>query len=90
MIENSTKKTVFIVEDDKHLNSLIQKTLQRKGFLTEYAFNGEDAITRFTDHKDMILLLDYSLPDMTGRDVVKSLTRKMRRVVISLIFYLIR
>jgi len=80
MIENSTKKTVFIVEDDKHLNSLIQKTLQRKGFLTEYAFNGEDAIARFADHKDMIMLLDYSLPDMTGRDVVKSLTRKKRKV----------
>jgi diguanylate cyclase (GGDEF)-like protein/PAS domain S-box-containing protein len=65
---------ILIVEDDKDLNYLIQITLQREGFITKCAFNGTDAISMITDDPDILLLLDYILPDMRGDNIIEKLT----------------
>jgi PAS domain S-box-containing protein len=67
---------IFIVEDDKDLNLLIQKVLQREGFTTESAFNGSEALKRITDIQNPVLLLDYFLPDMSAEEFIKSLISK--------------
>jgi diguanylate cyclase (GGDEF)-like protein/PAS domain S-box-containing protein len=65
---------ILIVEDDADLNLLIQKTLQREGFKTKCAFNGNDAISMIADDPDILLLLDYILPDMKGDNIIEILT----------------
>lgn len=67
---------ILIVEDEEGLNSLIKKVLKREGFVTEGVLNGEDAILRISDNPDVILLLDFVLPDMTGKKVIDSLSEK--------------
>jgi diguanylate cyclase (GGDEF)-like protein len=71
-----TKMTILVVEDDKDLNHLMQKTLKREGFCVESVKNGADAITRLTGDRNTIMLLDYILPDMTAYDVVEALSGK--------------
>ncbi|MDO8281902.1 MAG: diguanylate cyclase [Thermodesulfovibrionia bacterium] len=66
---------ILIVEDEEGLNSLIKKVLKREGFVTEGVLNGEDAIRRISDDPDVILLLDFVLPDMTGKEVIDSLAK---------------
>jgi PAS domain S-box-containing protein len=67
---------IFIVEDDKTLNLLIQKALQREGLATESAFKGSEALERVTDIQNPVLLLDYFLPDMSAEEFIKTLINK--------------
>ncbi len=68
--------TILVVEDDKGLNRLIQKTLQNAGFNTKGVFNGNEAIEIASHNKDVIMLLDYKLPDRTGKNVIETLREK--------------
>ncbi len=64
---------VLIVEDNKNLNRLIEKTLQREGFRTETALNGLDAIEKIVKDPNKLVLLDYLLPAMTAKEVLSDL-----------------
>ena len=68
--------TIIIVEDDKGLNHLIQKILRKNGFQTQGAFNGTDAIKQVAGSENAILLLDYELKDMTGKEVIEAIEEK--------------
>ncbi|MBN2374442.1 response regulator [bacterium] len=71
---------ILIVEDDEGLNQLINKNLQRAGFFTESVLNASDAIARAAEDRDMIMLLDYALADITCREVIETLTERRRMV----------
>ncbi len=68
--------TIIVVEDDEGLNRLIQRTLQREGFRTEGVLNGADALARVADNRHSILLLDYDISDMNGKQLVETLIEK--------------
>ncbi len=68
--------TILVVEDDEGLNVLLQKILKKEGFLVDSALNGHDGILKASEHKEILMLLDYKLPDMNGREVIESLIRK--------------
>jgi diguanylate cyclase (GGDEF)-like protein len=65
--------TVLIVDDNESLNRLIQRKLEREGFLTEQALNGAVAIAKVVENRDMIMVLDHLLPDMKGEQVINRL-----------------
>jgi PAS domain S-box-containing protein len=65
--------SILVVEDDDGLRRLIQKRLERKKFKVEALGTGEDALARLMSHPDVLLLLDYKLPDMTGRELIENL-----------------
>ncbi|KPK01759.1 MAG: hypothetical protein AMK71_04390 [Nitrospira bacterium SG8_35_4] len=67
---------ILIVEDDKGLNHLMQKRLRREGLGTESALYGKDAISKILLHSNMLMLLDYSLPDMNGVQLINELKEK--------------
>ena len=71
-----TEETILVVEDDEGLNRLIQKTLQNAGLKTKGVFNGKDAIEMARHNEDIIMLLDYKLPDITGKDVIETLQKQ--------------
>ncbi|NOZ69385.1 MAG: response regulator, partial [Deferribacteres bacterium] len=68
--------TIIVVEDDEGLNRLIQRTLQREGFRTEGVLNGADALAKVADNRHSILLLDYDISDMNGKQLVETLIEK--------------
>lgn len=65
--------SILVVEDDDGLRRLIQKRLERKKFKVEALGTGEDALSRVMNNPDVLLLLDYKLPDMTGRELIENL-----------------
>ena len=65
--------SILVVEDDDGLRRLIQKRLERKKFKVEALETGEDALARLMSNPDVLLLLDYKLPDMTGRELIENL-----------------
>jgi two-component system cell cycle sensor histidine kinase/response regulator CckA len=68
--------SILVVEDDEGLRRLIQKRLERKKFKVEALGTGEDALERLMSNPDVLLLLDYKLPDMTGRELIENLAGK--------------
>jgi PAS domain S-box-containing protein len=70
--EKTPDITVLVVEDDQLLNKTIQKLLQREGFTSEGFLSGSKVLERiFESSNDVLLLLDYSLPDLTAKEIVE-------------------
>lgn len=77
---NTLKRKVLIVDDDRALRKLIIKTLNKNNFDVLEAATGEAAIREIDEDSSLLLLLDQKLPDMTGRDIVDSLSEKGKKV----------
>jgi len=73
-----TPSKILVVEDNRELNRLMQKTLRREGFQTAGVFNGSDTIKWLANNNNAIIILDYQLPDMTGNELVQLLTKEKR------------
>lgn len=67
---------VYIVEDDPGLNLLIREALEEEGFTCESFLNAASVLNRLANGDDAFLLLDYSLPDMTGADLVEEILQR--------------
>lgn len=67
---------ILIIEDEKDVNQLLEKTLQDSGYATVAAYNGLDGIERFKkEHFDMVLL-DLMLPYKSGDMVLKQIRKE--------------
>ncbi|WP_434284086.1 response regulator transcription factor [Clostridium botulinum] len=64
-------RKVYLVEDEKSLNVLLEKYLQREGYEVTTFFNGSSAIERIKDVPD-IWILDIMLPDIDGYQIIKA------------------
>ena len=71
--DDSIPDKILVVEDDESLRILIQRRLNRAGFSTEGISNGTDALDKITNHVYRLLLLDYTLPDMSGEQFARKL-----------------
>lgn len=73
-------ETILIVEDDAALAYLIRKNLQRAGFHVVIASGGVEAIGHIHNQPPLLMLLDYRLPDMSGRQLIETLLEQDRTV----------
>ncbi len=67
------KKTILIVEDEKNIVDILRFNLQRSGYETVEAYDGEDGLSKARSANPDLILLDVMLPKMNGFDVCKSL-----------------
>ncbi len=66
---------ILIVDDDKGICKLIKKKLEAEGFSVESVYSGADAIEKCLVTDNILLVLDYRLPDMTGEQMINNLSR---------------
>lgn len=62
--------TLLIVEDDKETNDAISEYLHELGYEVMSAFDGENAISFFLQHKIDLVVLDIMLPKIPGVSVL--------------------
>ena len=67
------KKLVLIVEDEKNIVDILRFNLQREGYRTIEAYDGEDGLNKAMTEDPDIVLLDVMLPKMIGFDVCRKL-----------------
>ena len=69
------KKTILVVDDFASIRDFVCDTLQRKGYETLGAANGNEAYQVLTEKaKDVNLVLtDYNMPDCTGFELLKKI-----------------
>ena len=69
------ERTILIVEDEPSIVTLIKYNLEKAGFLTDVAYNGEDAIKKTEENKFDLIVLDLMLPKMDGMEVCKTIRK---------------
>ena len=72
----SKRGTVLIIEDDSKTASLVSLYLEREGFRTIIAHDGQAGLQMAEDHKPTFVILDLMLPKMDGWDVCRELRRR--------------
>lgn len=71
---------VLIVDDDQGLLRLMERVLQREGFITAKAGSGKDAVDWLMRNSASLMLLDLKLPDTSGKDLIDHLASAGRLV----------
>ena len=69
----SDPKTVLIVEDEKNIVDILRFNLQRAGYQTLEAYDGEDGLAQAVSANPDLILLDVMLPKKNGFDVCRAL-----------------
>ena len=67
---------ILYMEDNPGLSALLQKNLQRRGFLVDTAANGEEGLSMLKNNCYDVLLVDYNMPFFGGIDVIRALSSK--------------
>ena len=76
--------TLLIVEDDLDTNEAVCEYLQDAGHTTIPAFDGDEAITLFSENKIDLVVLDIMLPTITGLAVLNSIRKTSQVPVLML------
>lgn len=66
---------IGIIEDDRGINELIKRTLEKSGHRCYSVFNGKEARELVHDEKLMLLILDVGLPDVDGFSLIQQLPK---------------
>ena len=68
---DAIKGCILVVEDDTGLRGLIVSALEEEGYCVLSAVDGQEALKMLRMVKYCVILLDITLPDLTGTEVVK-------------------
>lgn len=70
-------ETILLAEDELEVRNLVKTVLERNGYKVIEATDGEDAIRKFTEHKDEINLLvfDVVMPKKSGKDAYDAIKK---------------
>ena len=69
---------ILYMEDERGLARLLQKKMEKKGFVVDIARDGEQGVLKLeTEHYD-ILIVDYNMPVMNGMEVIRTLASARR------------
>ena len=69
------KDKILIVEDEQSISNFISMVLNANGYDTIIVGSGEEALTMIASHCPDLIVLDLSLPDMDGMEVLKSVRK---------------
>ncbi|MBQ6840068.1 MAG: response regulator transcription factor [Oscillospiraceae bacterium] len=76
--------SVLIVEDDKHIQELLQMYLEKEGYAVTTADDGGQGLTKFRSIRPDLVLLDVMMPVMDGWTVCKAIRSEGQTPVIML------
>ncbi len=67
---------LLVVEDEKKVASFIKQGLEEEGYAVDVALDGEEGLGMGLDQVHDLIILDISLPQMDGLQVLKKLRRQ--------------
>jgi len=76
---------VLIVEDETAISTLLEYNLQREGFETALATDGDLALLMTKERVPDLILLDWMIPKLSGVEVCRRLRRREETSVVPII-----
>ena len=83
-IEKKDKRTILVVDDEKPIVEILVYNLQKEGYDTLEAYDGETAIQLALEKKPDLILLDIMLPRVDGLTVCKRIRHILNVPIIML------
>ncbi|GAA0737393.1 response regulator transcription factor [Clostridium oceanicum] len=76
---------ILVVEDDNHINDMLSKLVEKKGYNVIKAYSGTEALLYIKSEDLHLVLLDLMLPGIGGEELLKKIreVKQMPIVVIS-------
>ena len=72
---NEKKQTILIVEDEQALLKVYAERFSEEGFLVLKASNGQEGLDTALREKPDIILMDISIPDISGIELTKQICK---------------
>lgn len=76
---------ILVVEDEKDLNAIINKRLNKAGYSVDSCFNGEEALDYMRLAEYDVIILDIMLPKLNGLDLVRVMRKNRDKTPILLL-----
>lgn len=61
---------ILIIDDDAHINALLEETLRNEGYAVQKAFSGTEALLVLSRSRPDLILLDLMLPGLSGEELL--------------------
>jgi len=71
--KQDVRGTLLVIDDDPASRDLLQRMLEKDGYLVRLAANGPDGIAAAKEHKPDLITLDVMMPSMDGWAVLAAL-----------------
>ena len=68
-------RTILIIDDDKEICTLLNSFFTRQGFKVTEVYNGKNALLFVSQQEVDIILCDYQLGDMNGKEVLAGIKK---------------
>ena len=72
------KEQILIIEDEEDLVELLRYNLIRNGFSVATAARGDEGLQAVSEKRPDLILLDLTLPGLSGLEVCQQLKRDLR------------
>jgi DNA-binding response OmpR family regulator len=76
--------TILIVEDDREIAQLVRDYLERAGFVTLWAGDGDQALEQARIGRPDLIVLDLGLPKRDGLDVIREIRKTIQTPIVIL------
>jgi CheY-like chemotaxis protein len=84
---HNAETRVLIIDDDEVSRYLVRSALAQAGFRFAEATGGQDGLRKATEQKPDVIILDLSMPDLSGFEVLNRLKRNEGTAAIPVIIY---
>lgn len=75
---------ILVIDDEQAILDLLEMILKREQFQVAVANNGKMALTLFDSFNPDLVILDLMLPDISGHDLCKEITRRKKTPIVML------
>ncbi len=75
---------ILIVEDDREIAKLVRDYLERAGFDTSVAADGDEALIAARNGNPDLIVLDLGLPKRDGLDVIREIRKHAHTPIVIL------
>ena len=79
------KQTIFVVDDDPDLVTILRLILEHNGFEVLCAYSGRQLFTALEEQKPDLIILDVMMPHMHGFEVLSRLKESPKTATIPVI-----